>query len=388
MKTILVPLDGSALAGSTLPYVVALAKATEAKLLLYRAVVAHSFFKDDLADAQLAVIAEAEEYLDAACGKVRAEGIDAGVRVQYGAAARCILEEATLNQPDMIVMSTHGRGGLGRWVYGSVTDQVLREADVPILIVPPAAAAGWTRTDDTRVLVSLDGSELAEAALEPAASLAVALGAGLLLLRVVEPKVYGDVYAPSYSSVPEINTEAELVTAQVYLDTVAARLRAQSAANHGGGIAISTRVETGQPAATIARVAHETSTLAIALATHGRGGVARLVMGSVATGLLQRADVPVLLVRPAAVARPAPEPAVLAIVPVMTAPAVQDSPPLTLTAQELQMVTYGLELLLNTIDRDPRTTEPIIDLLARFQVAPPARRASTPTTAVDATGGI
>ena len=388
MKTILVPLDGSELADRTLPYAVALAKATAANLLLFRAVVAHSYYTEDLAMAQIALVSEAETDIDSACWKVRAEGIVAEARLVYGSAALSILEETTLHRPDMIVMSTHGRGGLGRWVYGSVADQVLRGADVPVLIVPPGAAADWTRTGDSCVLVSLDGSALAESALEPAQALAAVLGTGLLLLRVVEPRVYGDVYVLPYSPVLEVDSKADTVAAQAYLDTIAARLRAQSVSKPGEGIAISTRVETGQPAATVARVAHETGTLVIALATHGRGGVARLVMGSVATGLLQRADVPVLLVRPAAVARPAPEPAVLAIVPAMTVPAVPDAPPLTLTAQELQMVTYGLELLLNTIDRDPRTTEPIIDLLARFQVAPPVRRASTPVAAVGATVGI
>ena len=385
MKTILVPLDGSALADRTLPYAVAIARATEAKLILFRAVVAYSYYTEDLAIAQIAAITEAEIDLDAALWKVRAQGVTAESRFVYGSAARCILEETTLNRPDMVVMSTHGRGGIGRWVYGSVTDRVLRDADVPVLIIPPAATTDWTRTGDSCVLVSLDGSLLAEEALEPARALAAALGTGLLLLKVVEPRVYGDVYVQPYAQVTEIDSKADIDTAQAYLDTIAARLSAQSVSSPGESVAISTRVETGQPTATVARVAHEVGSLAIALATHGRSGVARLVMGSVATGLLQRADVPVLLVRPAAVARPAPEPAVLTIVPSMPATPVPVVPPLTLSAQEMQMVSYGLELLLNTIDRDPRTTEPIIDLLARFQIPPPAKSTSTPATAPLAT---
>lgn len=385
MKTILIPLDGSALAERALPYAVAIARATEAKLLLFRAVVAYSYYTEDLAIAQIAAITEAEIDLNAALDKVRAKGVAAESRFVYGSAARCILNETMLNRPDMVVMSTHGRGGIGRWVYGSVTDRVLHDADVPVLIIPPAATTDWTRTGDSCVLVALDGSLLAEAALEPARDLAAVLGTRLLLLRVVEPRIYGDVYVQPYSPVPDIDSKADIAAAQTYLDTISARLQAQSASVPGGSVAISTRVETGQPIATVARVAHEVGSLAIALATHGRGGVARLVMGSVATGLMQRADVPVLLVRPAAVARPAPEPTVLAIAPAMSVPPAPDVSPLTLSAQELQMVTYGLELLLNTIDRDPRTTEPIIDLLARFQVPPTARSTSPPATEVLAT---
>ena len=137
---------------------------------------------------------------------------------------------------DLIVMSTHGRGGLGRLYYGSVADEVLRGSPVPVLlvhassrIVPPAASG-------SRVVVPLDGSAFGEVAIEQAVDLARTVAADLVLLRVVEPlsgAAYGD---PS------------------------------------GGL--------------------------IAMATHGRTGVARFALGSVATAVLQQATVPVLLVRP------------------------------------------------------------------------------------------
>ena len=146
----------------------------------------------------------------------------------------------------------------------------------------------------------LDGSTIAEAALGPIGELAAALGAELLLTQVVELPVPmltdGAVYVPDW------DPEEALVSARQYLEDTAADLRA-------AGRTVRTLAVAGPPsvvsqaARVIADTAAQEGADVIAMATHGRGGLARLVMGSVATGVLQQASVPLLLVRPAAAER-------------------------------------------------------------------------------------
>jgi nucleotide-binding universal stress UspA family protein len=370
IEAIVVALDGSALGQRAVPYAAALAEKVGGRLLLVRAALAHPFFRDDLAAAQVAVIGEAEADLEATAKVLRADGLRVETRVCYGPAASSVVEEARLGQADLIVLSTHGRGGLGRWIYGSVADQVLRRAETPVLVVPPAASADWSAPGEAPVLVPVDGSDLAEEALGPAAALAAALDGSLLLVRVIEPSYVGYVYGQGYPVAPKLDVAEMLKAAEADLGALARRLRAE-------GHRVATRAEVGPPAQTIARIAAEVGASAIALATHGRGGLARLVMGSVATGLLQRADVPVLLVRPASVRQPVVAPADVAVVPRASAPLAPTS--LALTAEERHLVGYGLELLLSNTDRDASLTGPIVELLARVErpasagrVAPPA----------------
>jgi nucleotide-binding universal stress UspA family protein len=138
--------------------------------------------------------------------------------------------------------------------------------------------------------VALDGSPFAAAALGPAQGLAQALAAGLVLLRAVEPP--GAAFGGALGQVPS-DPAGELADANAYLDAVAARLPAPPT---GPGPA--RRAVAGAPAPTIAAVAGEAGVSAVAMATHGRSGLARAVLGSVATEVLHRTTVPVLFVRP------------------------------------------------------------------------------------------
>lgn len=139
---ILVPLDGSALAEA------ALAKAVEvvndspsASLLLLRAAEAPALFGRDPIEAQVEVVHEAEQYLEAVAGRIRASGIeDVETSVWYGPAAPAIVEAAAVAKADLIVMSTHGRSGIGRLFMGSVAESVLRGTRAPILLLRPEGA--------------------------------------------------------------------------------------------------------------------------------------------------------------------------------------------------------------------------------------------------------
>jgi nucleotide-binding universal stress UspA family protein len=143
------------------------------------------------------------------------------------------------------------------------------------------------------ILVPLDGSALALAALEPAAQLAAKLPAELLLLQVLDSANYGDLLAdPALWKDPE----PDLAQARSALEAVAEPLRTR-------GLAARVHAEVGAPAVTIATVAEQEKATMIAMATHGRGGIAHLLLGSVAEAVLRRVHVPLLLVRPESVRR-------------------------------------------------------------------------------------
>jgi nucleotide-binding universal stress UspA family protein len=143
---ILVPLDGSLLAEAALPTAVELigsnAKAT---LILLRAAEATTVPGVDPLDAQVAVVREAEDYLEAVAARLRRDAT-ASVRtsVWYGAAAPSILEAARMAEPDVIIMSTHGRSGFCRLIRGSVAESVLRGSRTPVFLITAKAPRGKT----------------------------------------------------------------------------------------------------------------------------------------------------------------------------------------------------------------------------------------------------
>lgn len=139
---ILVPLDGSALAEAALPKAAELVRdCPPASLLLLRAAEAPMITGGDPVEAQVEVVREAEEYLDRVAERLRADGLsEVSTSVWYGPPAPAIVEAAEIAKADLIVMSTHGRSGLGRLFVGSVAESVLRGTRTPILLLRPAGA--------------------------------------------------------------------------------------------------------------------------------------------------------------------------------------------------------------------------------------------------------
>jgi nucleotide-binding universal stress UspA family protein len=135
LNTILVPLDGSALAEAALPKAMELADFSGARILLLRAAEAHVLPGADPTDAQVAVVKDAEAYLDRVRGHLRGRSITVETSVWYGPAAQAILEAARHHGVDEIVMTTHGRSGLGRLLLGSVTEAVLRGLELPVFVL-------------------------------------------------------------------------------------------------------------------------------------------------------------------------------------------------------------------------------------------------------------
>ena len=168
-NVILVPLDGSELAERAIPQAEQLA-ADDDRIVLVRAALTHTLPGADAVDAQVKAIDEATAYLKTMAAQVAGERrIDVETAVPYGAEANAILEEVRIHQASLIVMATHGRSGVGRWLFGSVAEAVLRRSPVPVVMVrawddqrtaPPIRVQG-----PRRFLVPLDGSAFAEAAL-------------------------------------------------------------------------------------------------------------------------------------------------------------------------------------------------------------------------------
>lgn len=297
-RTILVPLDGSTLAERALPYAQRLAAAATGRITLLW--VLHPPPPSAAGDPLREVTPrrEAEAYLRGLTeplGPVPVEAV-----VVEGDPAPEILAAAAQRGSELIVMATHGRSGIGRWIYGSVADAVMRHAGVPVLLVPVTAATrSWPTGRAPRVLVPLDFSALSEAALPRAEDLARALGAELVLLSVTPLVFTADLYGGVTLA---YDVDADQAERRRYLEAAAARLRA-------AGHTVRVRDTVGFPAGATVDVAREEDVDLIAMSTHGSGGATRLLMGSIATGVVQRAPVPVLIVRPEAVRQPEAPPA-------------------------------------------------------------------------------
>ncbi len=134
---ILVPLDGSLFAEAALPKAVELIRSSdEATPILLRAAAATTLPGVDPTDAQVIAVREAAEYLETVATRLRQDGVpEVRTSVWYGAAAPAILEAARIANPDLIMMSTHGRSGISRLVVGSVAESVLRGTRTPIFLI-------------------------------------------------------------------------------------------------------------------------------------------------------------------------------------------------------------------------------------------------------------
>jgi nucleotide-binding universal stress UspA family protein len=308
--SILVPLDGSTFAEGALPLAVSIARHAAASLeLLYVHPpweAAHPEvtleYQGSLTNVNAEIKTRQRAYLDGVVTKLRRiypGRIESAVR--DGAIAATIQQHATERNIDLVVMTTHGRGALARIWLGSVADELVRHLSGPILLVRPGDSAGALDQGASlkHLLVPLDGSEMAERIIEPAVVLGTLMDAEYTLLRVVKPVMVAAGQAgggfPSTGALVEAagKVEAQLVKeAQEYLDRVATRLRAQ-------GLRVQTWVTVNeQPASSILGAAGSRAIDLVAMETHGRRGLARLFLGSVADKVLRGSTLPLLVHRP------------------------------------------------------------------------------------------
>jgi nucleotide-binding universal stress UspA family protein len=298
-RNVIVPLDTWLFAEHALPYGIAVARASGASLHLVH-VHASPLNTLYLADAghELEVLERDREsaYLDELGGRVRAAtGQDVSTRLLDGTVTSALLAYAEPLESPLIVMATHGRGGLSRSWLGSSADHFLRHARSPVLLIRPSGEDPVdleARPQFRHVMIALDGSSLGESILEPAAALGMPLGARYTLLRVAEygPTMSAPFFAPGLDDYQLLRKERE-AEAELYVSAVAQRLRES-------GMAVDSRVVAGLAARAVLDQAQELGADVIALATHGRGGATRMLLGSVADKIIRGASSPVLVVRP------------------------------------------------------------------------------------------
>jgi nucleotide-binding universal stress UspA family protein len=298
LKHVLVPLDGSPLAESALPYAEVLARRTGAALTLVRAT------RHASGPAQVRAIEEAEGYLTDLATSLGDRGVTAEAAVPYGSPSTWIVEEVGLRKIDLIVMATHDRTGPDRWLHGSVAEAVVRHSGVPVFVVRAADGMRPTERLDQPapvLVVPLDGSRFSEAALPVACDLAGALGARLVLVGVVPSP--GQLVAGEGAVVTYVGEDFQALAedTRMYLSDVARRITPSP----------EWVMCTGDAATEIAAEAQAQGAAAIVMATHGRTGLARSLFGSVAGQTMHQGATPVVLIRPGQLrSSEAPAPAV------------------------------------------------------------------------------
>lgn len=287
---ILVPLDGTAESNIALPVARTFARATGGTITLLR-VCTSDELKDDV-QAGLARIAD-----ELAQSNVKVRSV-----VRSGDAGDEIVAEIQAHGTDLVVMRTHGRSGIGRLVLGSVTEHVLSESKLPVVLVRPGGRRMTTIQD---VLVPVDGSPGGAVALGAALALAQPTGAVLHLLQVVIPianYVYagaawngGSYYDPAWD-------EEALAAARTYVDGIRARLTER-------GSSVSGEAVMGAAVAdTIVEHATDQACDLIVMSSHALTGVARAVLGSVADAVARSADCPVMVIRASTLVDEGPHP--------------------------------------------------------------------------------
>jgi len=296
---ILVPLDGSPLAEQSLPCAIALGRGLPAELVLFRAVSIPTDAQEILekagakSDALLGQFeAEADEYLSEIGSSLREAGLSVRHIVQHGQAAEVIVDYAKQMDIQQIVMATHGYTGTKHWTHGSVAERVLQTASVPLLLVRAQEKAAKDLRQPMlcqRILVPLDGSRVAEQVLPTATTVAQAFDAELILFQVPIVHVYGWMTGEWFLPVQGVLDMAEQ-DVQTYLSNVASRLKGQ-------GIRVTTGTGIGSVAECIIQYAEANHIDLIAMCTHGRTGLARWALGSVADRVLRAGSLPILLVR-------------------------------------------------------------------------------------------
>lgn len=295
-RKILVPLDGSELAERALLPAISLAQAMEAKIILLRIV--PPLIRDIHAERYRKLALDickdqARDYLRSTHATLVDTGVEISEKIKVGPVAESILACVQENRVDLIVMSSHGRSGISRWIHGSVAEKVLRHAPCATLIVPlrarvePFACRG--------ILVPLDGSRLAEQALGPAlaigevANAACGEGAELIALRVVAP-IHLPVESVEMVHVFEQIDAAEQSNAQEYLQNLLSKVA-------GGPVVVKTELLIGPIAESIVDYADSQHVDLIVMCTHGRSGYRRWFFGSVAEKVLRSAPCAMLIIR-------------------------------------------------------------------------------------------
>jgi nucleotide-binding universal stress UspA family protein len=278
-RVVLVPLDGSALAAKIVPYADAIARSLRAGLRLLRVI--------DVEDEAGRI--RAEEVLAATAQTIPGNRGRVSIQVDAGNPLRRILAHAAAPEVALVALATHGRFGLARTIEGGLADALILLSPRPVFITVPGPRPPEKSIDLRRLIVPLDGSDLAEAALPLALELAAGSDACLTLLRSLPTPTSSDTAAHPLAGLGEWSDPRGRFAA-AYLQRVRSALPVNQV--------IQTAVLRGASAcAVIERFANITNADLIIMSMHGDGGLRRFALGSTGEHLLQ-SGLPMLFVRP------------------------------------------------------------------------------------------
>jgi len=238
---------------------------------------------DELAQKGRALLSA---YLEQQARRVRDLGLEVETIVKVGRASESVIQAAA-EDTDLILIATHGRTGIERWRLGSVADKIIRESACPCLVIGPNVTVPLSPYSINRVLAPLDGSDLCEQALPLAVRIADLTGAELDLTRIV--------MTPTMAVDPGMGVyPMDLLTA---LEDAAKAYLAEKAAALGSQRRVTTTLSIGSPSEQLLAHLQEKPSELVVVASHGRAGVARAALGSVADRLLH-GPAPVLVFHP------------------------------------------------------------------------------------------
>ncbi len=292
----LVPLDGSYLAEAVLPAVERLASCFHAKVTLLHVMEQHAPTTIH-GERHLTGVTEAQGYLDEIAAQLRSSGISVETHVHENKeenVARSIVEHAQESMSDLVIMCTHGRGGLRDFLFGSIAQQALSRGTQSILLVLPREDGSAPTFDLHRILVPLDGTVAHEPSLPAAMTLASAFGAEMHLVLVIPTlATLSGTQAVSGMLLP-ITMRAVLDLAQQgaldYLERIVNQCHAQ-------GVPAQAEVLRGDTVPVVLNLAERLNVDLIVMASHGRAGLDALLTGSVAPRVTGRVSRPLLLIR-------------------------------------------------------------------------------------------
>lgn len=302
-RTLLVPLDGSVFSEHALAPAASIAARADSTIWLVLVHTPIQLTVGELGPVQMLEQWERdhqgreERYLESRAAVLREQGIEVVTKLRTGDVARELIDMAA--DVDLMVLATHGRGGLERAWLGSVADSLIRHAPAPLLLIRPADRREEGGGEDAvelppappeprHILAATGGSAAAETAVEHAAELARVFEARLTLFRVVAfPGGLASPYIPHTAEMDRAAVEAGEERAWEDLETLAARLT---------GVEVQTRVTRGfQPARAILSAVDEEGADMVAVGSHRRSVLGRAVLGSTADKVVRGSRVPVLV---------------------------------------------------------------------------------------------
>jgi len=290
IKQILVPTDFSENAEHALSYAVELAKACSAKLHLLHTPVVPTYLLMDLSyspgpEAVTRILNEAQDALDEQAKVVASAGVEHLAAIREGTVHEVIRDYAKEHEMDLVVVGTHGRTGVSKLMYGSVTERVLKTVHTPIIVIPPEGGKM-----PSSIVMAYDFSAPAKRAAEMARAIHGKFHGPLHLVHS-----YLDVWGEYTDRGAVIGEAAEKRREALNLGLEEMLRKEAEELFSIDAQTIQTHLVTGDPAESILKVAEDVGATLISAGTTGKSGIERLLIGSVARRLLHDSKIPLLL---------------------------------------------------------------------------------------------